>query len=304
MKKLFSILLLTLSTFGYSQNYWYYEINFEDTSEFFRLNIETVSNPNNIWQIGEPQKSIFQSANSTPNAIVTDTLNSYPVNDTSKFIIKHIVESFGGFDTPQHATIAGKYKVNSDTLNDFGMIEFSPDNGNTWVDLLSDTLYLNQGCYLWSFGKPSLSGNVSEWTDFYVNVAGFGPVFNIEGGDTVLYRFTFISDSIESNKDGLIIDDLYINDVAEGISNSKNQFESKIIPNPTSDNVIIQFINENNEPFEFSMSDLYGNYVLIKRTTNNSSIKLNLSNFDSGTYFYRIINKKNQSFSFGKILKQ
>src|SRR5690349_9118432 len=42
---------------------------------------------NNIWQIGKPQKTAFDSAYSPLNVLVTDTINTYPINDTSIFTI-------------------------------------------------------------------------------------------------------------------------------------------------------------------------------------------------------------------------
>ena len=39
------------------------------------LQIDNSSNPANVWQIGEPQKTTFTSASSTPNAIVTDLIH-------------------------------------------------------------------------------------------------------------------------------------------------------------------------------------------------------------------------------------
>ena len=304
MRKLMTLIIIVISISGYSQNYWGYNISFEDTSEFFRLKIDTVSNPNNIWQIGEPQKSIFTSAYSVPNAILTDTINSYPVNDTSRFVINHISSILGGFQYSHTAILAGKYRVNSDTINDFGVIDFSPDNGNTWIDLLTDTEYLNQWCYEWWSTKPTLTGNSPGWTDFYVWVAGFGPVFNIQPGDTVQYRFTFISDSIQTNKDGLMFDNLHFEDWHEGINETQNQFKTKIYPNPTSGIVEIQFLNENNEIFEFTLFDSNGRVILTKFSTSRSSIELDLSEYNSGVYVYKYINQKDGKVSFGKILKQ
>ena len=43
---------------------------------------------NNIWQIGKPSKSLFSSALSSPNAIITDTSNTYPINNESYFYLK------------------------------------------------------------------------------------------------------------------------------------------------------------------------------------------------------------------------
>jgi hypothetical protein len=52
------------------------------------LNIDVASNPNNIWQIGPPQKAVLNNSNSSPNVIITDTINSYPITDTSSFTIE------------------------------------------------------------------------------------------------------------------------------------------------------------------------------------------------------------------------
>ena len=49
--------------------------------------IDTINNPNNIWQIGLSQKTFLSSSDVV---MITDTLNSYPANDTSSFILKHV----------------------------------------------------------------------------------------------------------------------------------------------------------------------------------------------------------------------
>ncbi len=43
--------------------------------------------------------------------------------------------------------------------------------------------------------------------------------FPIELGDTVLFRFSFISDSIDNQKDGLMFDNIRFMDFTEGICN-------------------------------------------------------------------------------------
>jgi hypothetical protein len=42
------------------------------------ITIDTGSHLHNSWQIGRPGKSVFDSAYTLPNAIMTDTLNTYP----------------------------------------------------------------------------------------------------------------------------------------------------------------------------------------------------------------------------------
>ena len=41
-----------------------------------------------IWQIATPHKTFFDSSCSTDQAIITDSLNSYPVNNYSFFDLK------------------------------------------------------------------------------------------------------------------------------------------------------------------------------------------------------------------------
>ena len=93
MKKLIILIFILITVISYSQSGYWYSFSFDDTCHINKIEIDTTSNPNNIWQIGCPNKTEFDSANSFPNCIVTDTANPYPINDTSIFIIKHIVST-------------------------------------------------------------------------------------------------------------------------------------------------------------------------------------------------------------------
>lgn len=193
----------------------YYVISFEGTGVNenppwgYDLYLDN-SNPSNIWQIGSPQKNMFTSSVSIPNVIVTDTLNDYPINDTSSFIIEHIADL--GFSMPHDVIFSGYYFVNSDTLTDYGLIEFSPDNGGIWIDLINDPTY--SPYIIWLTPKPILTGNsIGGWSQFAANLSGLGPFFGIQTGDTVLWKFTFVSDPIQTNNDGLMFDNLSIWDV-------------------------------------------------------------------------------------------
>ena len=226
---------MLFSVASFSQSSSFYTLDFEDTAALHHLRIDSVSNLNDIWQVGAPQKTIFTNAYSNPNVIVTDTIIPYPINDTSSFTIVNVAGD--GFTYPHTASLIGEYSVNSDTLTDFGTIEFSPDNGTSWYDIINDTFITNhinlQQHWI------SLTGNSNGWQQFYVNLAPLGPLFNIQLGDTVLWRFTFISDSIQTNKDGLMFDNLYFEDYVEGIPEIQNDNLISISPNPTSNELRI-----------------------------------------------------------------
>lgn len=210
----------------------YYVLTFEDTATLPHLRMDSISNRNGLWQVGSPQKAVFTSAQSPPRAIVTDTVQPYPVNDTSSFTVVNIASGYGWL-YPHTVMLSGYYQVHSDTLTDFGTIELSPDNGTTWIDLINDTLY--SAYYQWWSTVPVLSGNSNGWKYFSTWLSPLGPLFNVQLNDTILFRFTFISDSIQTNKDGLIFDDLVFEDWIEGVPFIRDDDRVSIYPNPTNE---------------------------------------------------------------------
>jgi hypothetical protein len=287
---------------SFAQYYQSYEINFDDPDQFFRIDIDTLTNPNNTWQIGPPQKSTFSSAFSVPNAMVTDTINPYPNNNISQFTITHLAQ--GGFVGMAFAVLSCQYRVNSDTLTDYGSIEFSPDNGTTWVNLLTDTIYYNLGCYNWYSEKPVLSGYSNGWKDFYCSLAGFGYHFNIQYDDTVLYRFTFTSDAFQSYKDGLMFDNLNFEDWVEGIDDL-NQSEAviDIFPVPALESVSIAYDNALMQNHQLLIFDEVGKLMHNQNMQKSNSLILDLSKWESGNYFIRLNNTETKQSSTGKFIK-
>lgn len=296
-----TVFVLKIDCFS-QQDYSNYSINFEDTSQFFRIRIDTILNKNNIWQIGSPHKLKFNSAYSGINVIITDTVNSYPINDTSIFTIKHVSTGMG-FNSNHTVILSGKYKIDTDSLTEFGKIEFSPDNGQTWIDLINDTVYSNQYFYYyWLTEKPILTGKINTWTDFYVNIAGFGQMFNIPYGDTVLYRFTFISDSIQTNKEGWILDDLHFEDWSENIAKLQNEeIKISLFPNPTTDYFNIELCEKNIE-YDYIIYNSIGIKVIEGKNINKNLLHIKSDLFTTGIYYLKVIDKQNRKMTVKKII--
>ncbi len=92
------LIAIISSSFGQPSDdnlYDTYFLNFDNQHGLQHLTIDTISNPNNIWQIGSLHKTVFTNAYSVPNALVTDTINTYPINDTSTFIITNVARGGG-----------------------------------------------------------------------------------------------------------------------------------------------------------------------------------------------------------------
>jgi hypothetical protein len=293
MKKflfLISLTLITATSFGQ----WIWAINFEDTTYLNRVFIDTISNPNCTWQIGYPAKTVFNFAYSNPNVIVTDTLNSIPPNDTSIFYLYHVRDQY----QPAHDFgIEFKYQLDGDST-DKGIIEISPDTGHTWINLLTqDTTFQMH----WYYPKPTLTGSTSGWQSFGLGMvswaSGYGTFPIYITADTVLFRFTYISDSISTPHDGWMIDNFLLHDVYMGIDEIQNDNLISIYPNPTSDELIIQRTNANDRETVQILNpmgqQLYENKNFEGKTINTRQLS-------NGIYLLKYSNAK--SFSIKKFI--
>src|ERR1041384_4098256 len=90
MKKLYLTISILFLAIGYSIAQLSVNQYFDgaDTSATNSIIIMLDTSSTNIWQIGRPQKIIFDSAATFPNALVTDTINNYPDSNVSRFTFK------------------------------------------------------------------------------------------------------------------------------------------------------------------------------------------------------------------------
>jgi len=305
------LFLLFFSYNSFTQDAPFFEIDFEggyvhsaSDSAIWHLNIDTTSNPNNIWQIGSPQKIVFDSAYSIPNAIVTDTINSYPVNDTSSFTVQYIISGVSINGPYLSLLMIGEYSVDSDTLLDYGKIEFSPNNGISWIDLLYDTTYSN----LINFGGqyPILTGNSNGWKQFFIELTPLGVALGLQSGDTTLWRFSFISDGINTNKDGLMYDNLYFeNSHPIGLIeiSKDDKFSSSCFPNPATNLLTIELNNRSSLPFDLAIYDNLGRKVHGSNFIIDEKIEVDVRDFKNGIYHYTLFCPTQNLRSNGKFIK-
>jgi hypothetical protein len=310
MKKIFTAILSCLITASNILGQNYYLITFDGIgyNEFgpgHHLFIDYASTPLNVWQIGQPQKSVFTNSVATSKAIVTNTLTSYPVNNTSSFVLCHVANA--GFFMPCWARIGGKYYVNSDSLTDYGKIEFSPDNGGTWIDLITNTTYSNSIFWNNPYVKPTLTGNSNGWKRFKVNIEGLGPIFNIQSGDTVRWRFTFTSDGIQTNKDGLMFDSIDVVDVppVDLRKLNTNQLLTRTFPNPSQNTINIEFDNNGKSDYTLVVYNNLGQAVFEKNIPQDEKIiSIDVTDFDEGLYSYIIASNSDNNSRSGKFIRK
>lgn len=191
--------------------------------------IEVGPEPGNIWQVGPPQKILFENPYSSPNVLITDTLQTYPPNNKSSF-------SFS-FSSDWAPIVALQWAQQLDIDEDFdgGVIEFSTDTGQTWQNAFNNPYVYNFYGYLPENvdtllnGDFAFNGRDSLWRDIWLcfDSGWFGQF-------EMIFRYTFRSDSIDNDRDGWMIDNMSIHPTQFHTIREAPQEEYLIVqPNPT-----------------------------------------------------------------------
>ncbi len=137
MRHLVTIMLfIGIFVHASAQNEFSYRNNFNnpDSDSYLEIGKEE----NNVWQIGFPSKDFFSGNEYViPPSIMTDTINSYPINNSSSFEI-----SFGN-ETLKYIyhffVISFQHKVQTNSGHDGGIVEISYDDGTNWTNIISDS---------------------------------------------------------------------------------------------------------------------------------------------------------------------
>ncbi|MFP4664978.1 MAG: T9SS type A sorting domain-containing protein [Bacteroidales bacterium] len=261
-------------------NYFDYQIDFDSE---YSMDEAVILDSSSTWQIGIPDKTVFDSAFSPVHAILTDTTNPYPVNDTSSFIIRHLRPIWPGAGN-ESLQLNFMYRMNTDSLTDYGLVEASIDNGETWINLIDEAD--TYGFYWLTGQEPVLTGNTDGWQTFGLELSSL--TYELGLSDTLLYRFTFISDGIQTNKDGWMIDNFDLIDSWESKESLLQNKEIRIYPNPTSGTLHIEGENFSPGSSRMDVYDISGK-LLIQRRLHSSSTELDLP---AGMYFIRIAGKE------------
>lgn len=253
---------------------------------------------NNIWQLGKPNKVFFDSAYSGTYAVITDTINPYPASNHSYFDIQIVSNT----SSPNGNRIVGfKHQFETDSLKDGGFIEASYDNGKTWINAINqhpdyrpimfrtENFYSNKDTLL--NGKIGFSGKSKGW--IYSRIQWIWVMPRKKIPDTIILRFNFISDSIQTNKAGWMIDDLMISRVDQGSSvNSILEHVPyfEITPNPMNDKSRIQIIGNSGINYTVSVLNILGQTVKNIEIINEEALLSN-ENLKQGIYFVQLKNE-------------
>ncbi len=279
------LILLCLNSFSQYFNQYF---DGADTSASNSIFIHLDTSSTNIWQIGKPKKALFDSAATVPNALVTDTSNFYPPNNIS-------VAGFSVYKGPFFPGILAiqwKQKLDMNHKLDGGIIEFSLDSGTTWSNAFNNPYVYNFYGYdlknvdTLANGKVAFSGTDSTWRDIWLCYDQSW----LSQSDSLMVRFTFISDSVNNNKEGWIIDNLTVHPTfVHTISEVKQEEYLVASPNPTSGK--IQILAQKLDQFHlFEKMELYNSDGRLVQEFGQSPTKfdLDISSHANGVYYLKV----------------
>lgn len=283
MKNNFLPLLMVILTVATAFTY----TNFFEGTSNLKIEIDT-TDTNNIWQIGEPQKTIFHTASTVPNVIVTDTVNSYSLGDTSSFIVHLKKDTL--FNAPIRA-IQWVQKLDMDTNNAWGRIDFTVDSGQTWNNIFNNPYIYNVFGFNYNnldtiSGEVYFTGTDTAWQNVWVcfDISYFWQF------DSVQLKYTFLTDTIGPQKEGWMLDNFYLQ-VATPHTLAyleKEGADIGLYPNPT--NGILNIYadpNKNHIIEEIKVYDIKGSLVKQYGRTPRK-FYIDLTDLPNGNYVIKV----------------
>jgi hypothetical protein len=281
MKAFLVIILLFHITSVFGQSTWV--LGFENDPPDWHYYQDTVTNPDCLWQIGTPAKSVFTSTvfGGGIRALITDTLNPVVSNDTSVFYLRHYRDNSVSWHP---FTVAFFFQLDGDS-SDMGMVEISPDTGHTWINLLTeDTLYN----IVWYNPKPTLKGSTNAWTVFNIGLTNWASnldTFPVSmTADTILFRVSYMTGAHASPRDGWIIDRIIVQDGNTNINNVSGH-DVYLYPNPTSG---VFYVSSRVKNASISISNISGQ-VIYRKDFELGISSADITHLPPGIYFVKIL---------------
>jgi carboxypeptidase T len=241
------------------------------------------SNINN-WNVNNTWGTTTSTYTSAPSCITDSPVGNYGNNALNTITTKTPIDLKG----TTRAVLQFQAKWDLEPQGDNVQIKVSTD-GFGFESLCGK--YTHDGDYTQAKDLPIYDGTQSNWVSEEVDLSNYI-------GKKVWIRFELNSDGF-TVFDGFYFDDLsIITDKNVTAVHDLNEFEFKAIPNPTSNEISIQ--NIDNEPIVLHLFDISGKQLL-EKTIQSSSEKISLDGIPNGVYIYRLY-RDGQAISVQKLV--
>ncbi len=237
----------------------------------------SIDNPeSNIWEVGQPGKNYFDQPLSGVTAMMTDSNDYYGTNLNDYFTIT--LPWYDHFWGEGILSFYHKYDTDDDTEG--GLIEVSYNEGVSWMNVKDDTDHIET-----SFiglpestiggGEFGFSGISDGWQ--YVELYWFWFALvkksNADYSDFPMIRFRFISDGIETQKEGWMIDDIIFRGYeVSGNIDDYSRFNALVYPNPSSSVITLRIPPTSEDALYYVVYDSSGKKFKTKEISSDQEI--------------------------------
>ena len=198
-----------------------------------------------------------------------------------------------------------------DTLVDYGLIEYSFDKGNTWYEAKDTTVENGPYGPMWfswsldysvnsgniSYHPDKISGHSDGWIVSRFEWQWFIPVKDIfpQNLDTIIIRFTFHSDNIQTNKEGWMVDNIITGcvELGSGVPTKSNKAIINISPNPMIEEAQVTFFEDASNA-SLEIYDILGRLIFVGKPDKDGIILLHRNQFTSGIFPWVAKTKENK----------
>jgi len=261
---------------------------FDDASD--SLHLDSIY-PAGCWQVGHPNKPVFTSAYSEPNALVTDTV--LPHQDSTTCYAEFSLVSI---DNTRHRDVWFRHWSDTDSLDSYGWLEVFDPLVDQWVSLWEVQDFcatLDYGFQTWTDSGAVFTGRSNGWVlaKLVVDCCKSGPV-----PQHLRLRFGFYGGANPSHRDGWIIDN--VRATAGGCSGGieeHQQISLNTFPNPANTSTTLDLGLPQGERYTLELVRADGALVLREHRRNTGTQALDLSRFGDGPYLLRVITDTRQA---------
>jgi len=254
---------------------------------------DTTNDPNELWTItATPSNPKWESTTATyhssPTSFTDSKDGNYSNNATVTMTLTDPLDlTLTGY-TNQNPRLIFWTKFDIESDYDYGQVEASTDNGNTWTPL--EGLYTEPGVApIQPVGEPVYDDDIQYWVREDISLADYL-------SDQFKIRFQLITDAVEP-RDGWYIDDIEI-------------FVYTITSIQESDEIVFSYALEQNYPNPFNPTtkikfsipevgittlkiyDILGSEIVTlineERNAGKYKVEFDATNFPSGVYFYQL----------------
>jgi len=251
-----------------------------------------------LWQVGQPEKELFNKAIFEQNSLITSLVNNYPINSNASFDFGfHPME----VDNMNFFILEWYQRMDVEEGVDGYLIELDYSDGNGWINLFEDEIYHAKP--IWDLegevdtlytGQKGVSKNSTDSNHH----CGIGwEISNLEGVEFIKFRFTFVSDTNDTQQEGVMFDRFYAEQdwVCSNEYPNSNRIHFKITPNPATNQirVLMDVLLSNATIVLYNM---VGRKLIEKNLTPTSnSYPLDIASLPNGVYFLELISHKKRS---------